>query len=164
MSRGDGAGPAGCFGSKGREMCCSSLGTRPSCPKYSLPDCAAGTEPSESELVLSAQGWDGAMLQYPDRSLENFRLILDFPDTFQLKFPKHVSNNRQFVLLLPLSGLQMLFSFSTEAILCTGKLLGLCRHAQCSQGWERIYLRVPVLSSPFYAVSAGFGSMVLHKK
>lgn len=132
MSRGDGAGPAGCFRSKGREMCCSPLGTSPSCPKYSLPDCAAGTGPFESELVLSAQGWDGATLQHPDSSLENFRLTLHFPDTFQLRFPNHVSNNRQFVLLLPLSGLQMLFSFSTEAILCAERLLGLCGHARRS--------------------------------
>lgn len=126
--QGGGAGLAGCFGRKVREMCCSLLGIHPSGPKYSLPDCTAGTEPSDSKLVLSAQGWDGAMLQHPDRGLENFRLILHFLDTFQLRFPKHVSNNRQFVLLLPLSGLQMLFSFSTEAILCTGKLLGLCGH------------------------------------
>jgi len=119
-------------------MNCSPPGTRPSCPKYSLPNCAASSEPSESELVLRDQGWDGAMLQDPDRSLENFRLILHFPDTFQPRFPKHVSNNRQFVLLLPLSGLKMLFSFSTEASPCAEKLLGLCGHASCSQGWERI--------------------------
>lgn len=54
MSRGDGTGPAGCFGSKGRELCCFPLGTHPSCPKYALPDCAAGAEPTESELVLGA--------------------------------------------------------------------------------------------------------------
>lgn len=97
------------------------------------------------------------MLQHPDGSTENFRRILHFPDTFRLRFPKHSSDNRQFVLLLLLSGLQMLFSFSMGAILCTGKLLGLCRHARCGRGQEKIYLSAPVLSSPFGAVSAGFG-------
>lgn len=89
----NGTGPDGCFGSKGREMCCCLLDTHPSCPKY-----------PKNELVLSAQGGGGAVLQHPARSLDNFRFILCFPDTFQQRFPKHISNNRQFFLLLPLSG------------------------------------------------------------
>lgn len=50
----------------------------------------------KNELVLSAQGGVGAVMQYAARSLDNFRLILCFPNNFQQRFPKHISDNRQF--------------------------------------------------------------------
>lgn len=50
----------------------------------------------KNELVLRAQGGGGAVLQHPARSLDDFRLILCFPNTFQQRLPKHISNNRPF--------------------------------------------------------------------
>lgn len=110
----------------------------------------------------SRVGWrsTAASMQEPGEFQANFA----FSRYFSAEILQHVSNDRQFVLLLPHSGFQILFSCSVEEVLCTGKLLGLWGYTQFRGGCERVCFRVSVLSSLFSTVSAGFGSLVLHEK